>query len=140
MSELKTAVRSFSAFSGLPSHINKPSSQCLNSTGPIPKGFYYIFDRQSGGRLDVIRDIFTGRDEWFALYAVDSKIDDETYCDYVKRGQFRLHPRGPGNISQGCITIDKRNDFQIIRSLLKGTKTGKVPGLNLDCYGKIRVY
>lgn len=35
----------------------------------------------------------------FALCAADGKIDDETFCNKVKRGSFRLHPTGNLGIS-----------------------------------------
>ncbi len=85
-------------------------------------------------------DLFNDKDEWFALYAIDKEIDDETYCEQVKRGQFRLHPKGRRGISQGCITINDWTDFQVVRSLLKGTKTITIPEAGLECYGKVRVW
>ncbi|MEO0443818.1 MAG: tlde1 domain-containing protein [Pseudomonadota bacterium] len=45
------------------------------------------------------------------------------FCEQVKRGQFRLHPKGRRGISQGCITLDNWTDYQVVHSLLKGTKT-----------------
>ena len=140
MSSFKMGAPSFSAFSGLVKHVNRAISQCIYGQGPIPKGNYYIFDRQSGGLLGPLIDLFTDKDEWFALYAIDKKIDDETYCEQVKRGQFRLHPKGRRGISQGCITINDWTDFQVIRSLLKGAKTVMIPETGLECYGKVRVW
>ncbi|CUB05421.1 DUF2778 domain-containing protein [Marinomonas fungiae] len=140
MSSLKMgSERSFDAFSGLGKHVNRVLSTCIANHGPIPKGEYYIFDRQSGGMLGPLRDIFSDKDEWFALYADDSSIDDETFCDEVKRGQFRLHPKGPLGVSQGCITINSYSDFQILRALLKGVETEVIPEVGLECYGKITV-
>jgi len=95
MSAFKCGATSFPAFSGLGEHVNRRTSACILNAGPIPPGAYYIFDRQSGGLLGPLRDLFTGRDIWFALYAIDNEIDDETYCKQVKRGLFRLHPKGP---------------------------------------------
>jgi len=103
MSTFKCGSTSFPAFSGLGEHVNRRASACILNTGPIPPGEYYIIDRQSGGLLGPLRDLFTGRDQWFALYAIDDKIDDEVFCDKVKRGLFRLHPRGPFGRSEGCI-------------------------------------
>jgi hypothetical protein len=45
--------------------------------------------------------------DWFALFADDGTIDDNTLCNHVRRGEFRLHPRHIG-ISQGCI-IDSQD-------------------------------
>jgi len=140
MSSFKMGAPSFPAFSGLNKHINSSIDQCSPNEGPIPKGDYYIFDRQSGGLLGPLRDLFNDKDEWFALYAIDSKIDDETYCEKVKRGQFRLHPEGPLGISQGCITISDWTDFQVVRSILKGNKKTLIPEAGLECYGKVSVW
>ena len=140
MSSFKMGAPSFNAFSGNDGHRNRTISQCIPFQGPIPKGNYYIFDRQSGGLLGPLRDMFNDRDEWFALYAIDKNIDDETYCEEVKRGRFRLHPKGRRGISQGCITIDNLTDFQVVRSLLKGTTMQKIPETGLECYGKVRVW
>ncbi len=56
-------------------------------------------------------DLFAGKDQWFALYAVDQQIDNETFCNEVKRGNFRLHLKGDRSISQDCITTDSKTDF-----------------------------
>ena len=139
MSSFKIGALSFPAYSGLDRHINKKTSACVEGLGPIPPGKYYIFDRQSGGILGPLRDIITGRDEWFALYAIDSKIDDEIYCDKVKRGLFRLHPKGPQGVSQGCIVINSWSHFQTIKALLEKTKTELVPETGLEAYGTVTV-
>lgn len=64
---------------------------------------------------------------------------DETLCNEIKRGSFRLHPKGQLGISEGCITIENRNDFQRIRSILKNATTQTVPGTDLQAYGKVVV-
>ncbi|MBL1261131.1 MAG: DUF2778 domain-containing protein [Thiotrichaceae bacterium] len=140
MSTFKMGAPSFPAFSGLGEHVNRAMSQCLPNKGPIPKGNYYIFDRQSSLK-ERFKSLFgvDYNDDWFALYAIDNKIDDETYCKQVKRGQFRLHPSGEFGISQGCITINDWTDFQVVRALLKGTKTIEIPDVGLECYGKVWV-
>ena len=134
VSSFKMGASSFPAYSGLGKHINKKLSECLENLGPIPRGKYYIFDRQSGGILGPLRDSITGRDEWFALYAIDGNIDDETYCKKVKRGLFRLHPKGPQGISQGCIVINSWARFQVVSSLLKGTKKELISSVGLEAY------
>lgn len=78
MSALVGGASAFPAFSGLGSHVNRRISACLANVGPIPPGSYYIFDRESGGRLGWWRDLFSGRSDWFALYADDGKVDDHT--------------------------------------------------------------
>ena len=111
----------------------------MSGLGPIPPGEYYIFDRQGGGHLEKYKNLFNDHSEWFALYALDGKIDDETYCNKVKRGSFGLHPKGPRGISEGCITIEKFADFQRIRVLLKSTAMVTVPVSELKAYGKVIV-
>lgn len=139
MSALKCQHFSFPAFSGLGSHVNQKSFVCHPYFGGIPPGKYYIIDRQSGGLLGPIRDLFSDKKDWFALYAVDSKIDDETFCDGVRRGNFRLHPKGRIGISEGCVTVENHSDFHKLRLLLKGTATFKVPGTSFDAYGVLTV-
>src|SRR5690606_8946848 len=121
------------------SHVNRRVSSCIPGTGPIPPGVYYIFDRQSGGLLGPLRDLFTGRDEWFALYADDGRIDDETFCKKVKRGEFRLHPKGTTGLSERCIVIDKKTDSMSLRAILKSSKQIAVPGIELKAYGRLVV-
>ena len=139
MSALKCGAYSFDAFSGLGVHANRREYACHVSVGPIPPGTYYIVDRQSGGLLGPLRNMFNDRRDWFALYANDGKIDDITYCNKVKRGSFRLHPKGPLGISEGCITIESHGDFQRLRALLKGAAQTTIPGTGLKAYGKIIV-
>ncbi len=129
----------FAAFSGLGSHVNRVVSACIKGQGPIPPGTYYIFDRQSGGLLGPLRDFFTDRDEWFALYSIDERIDDETFCDKVKRGEFRLHPKGATGRSEGCIVIERESDFFRLRAILKSAKQMTVPGIELRAYGRLVV-
>jgi hypothetical protein len=139
MSSFKVGASLFPAFSGQGRHINRRSSACLYGVGPIPPGVYYIFDRQSGGLLGPLRNLFNDHNSWFALYAIDGKIDDETYCNAVKRGSFRLHPKGTLGVSQGCITIEKSSDYQFLRTILKNAIPEAVPGSELKAYGKVFV-
>lgn len=129
----------FPAFSGYGPHINKRVSACVKDGGPIPPGSYYILDRQSGGALGWLRDLFTDRSIWFALYAADGEIDDKTLCEQITRGQFRLHPRGPRGISQGCITVDKLEDFHKISLMLRSKPAKLIEGNELSAYGVIEV-
>ena len=139
MSTFKCGVSSFPAFSGIGKHINRRFSACITNKGPIPPGTYYIFDRQSGGLLGAFYDMFNDRSNWFALHAIDGKIDDETYCKEVKRGAFRLHPKGDVGISRGCITIESRTDYQFLRTVLRNSPPQAVPGSTLKAYGKVVV-
>ena len=129
----------FPAFSGLGKHVNKRISACIPNQGPIPPGTYYIFDRQSGGLFGPLRDLFNDRDQWFALYAIDDEIDDEAFCEKVKRGQFRLHPKGSTGRSEGCVVIEKKTDYQFLRSILKKSEQVEVPGVELKAYGRLVV-
>ncbi len=139
MSVFASGVISFPAFSGLGVHVNQRVAACLGGIGPIPPGTYYIFDRQSGGLFGPLKDWLTGRDQWFALHGIDDHIDDEIYCEKVKRGQFRLHPKGPSGRSEGCIVIDNSTYFLHLRTLLKSTSPVAVPGSPLRAYGKVVV-
>ena len=139
MSELVCEGRRFPAFSGLHSYINKRMTACVAGFGAIPPGAYYIIDRESGGILGSIRDAIKNRRDWFSLLADDGKIDDETICDKVLRGQFRLHPKGSLGISQGCIVIDDVHRFQDLRTLLKAATQQKIPGSSVMTYGRVIV-
>lgn len=139
MSVLKCGAMSFPAFSGLSAQANRREFACNVGVGPIPPGSYYIFDRQSGGLLGSLYDMLGRHSDWFALYAIDGTIDDETYCEEVKRGNFRLHPKGAVGISKGCITIESLADFQHLRAILKNSIQEAVPGIKLLAYGKVVV-
>lgn len=140
ISTFKCGAFSFPAFSGRGQHVNRRVSACIPNNGPIPPGSYYIFDRQSGGVLGAFYDMFGRHSNWFALYPIDKYIDDdEMFCEKVKRGQFRLHPKEGIGISQGCITIESHIDYQRLRAMLKNTKQQAVPGSKLLAYGKVVV-
>ena len=139
MSAFGIGTLSWPAFSGQGRHVNKRTSACIVGLGPIPPGEYHIFDRQSGGRLEAFRNLFSDHGGWFALYAIDGKIDDETLCDKIKRGNFRLHPKGPRGISEGCITIEAISDFQRVSAVLRSSAPSVVPGRELKAYGKVVV-
>jgi hypothetical protein len=139
MSKFVIGATSFPAFSGLGKHVNSRAFACSPSIGSIPPGKYYIIDRLSGGLLGPLRDIFTKKSEWFALYAADSKIDDETFCNAVKRGNFRLHPKGITGRSEGCVVIDSISDFGHLKTMLRGANQEIIPGTELRAYGTLRV-
>jgi hypothetical protein len=88
LSELKCGTKAFPAFSGRGEHVNRRQFACSYGTGPIPPGTYFIVDRESGGMLGGLRELFTGRDKWFALYAADNRIDDKTFCNDIIRVTF----------------------------------------------------
>lgn len=139
MSQFKMNLMSFSAFSGLGVHANRREYACHAGVGPIPPGSYYIVDRQSGGMLGSLRDFFSDKSDWFALYAADGKVDDEVFCDKVKRGNFRLHPKGPYGRSLGCITLENQRDFNRVRLHLKSSRQVAIPGSALLAYGRVSV-
>lgn len=139
MSELTCGNESFKAFSGLGESVNQASKASNADSGPIPPGRYYIFDRQSGGRLGWMYDFFSGRSEWFSLYAIDETIDDTAYVQEVKRGQFRLHPKGPMGISKGCVVLESAEEFSRFRNLLLQRGSQSVYGSELKAYGVLTV-
>lgn len=139
LSKLRVGAREFDAFSGTGQYVNRPQHACLKSFGPIPPGSYFLLDRESGGVLGTLRDMFTGRSDWLALYADDGSVDDQVVCDQIRRGNFRLHPKGPLGLSEGCITIERPGDFEVIRSLIRNEKTSAIPGSQLKSYGRVVV-
>lgn len=139
MSLLKMGAIQLPAFSGLRGFANRRVFTCNPNSGPIPTGTYYILDRQSGGLLGPLRDLFNEKSEWFALYAADGKVDDETFCSTVKRGNFRLHPKVGLGISTGCITINTLVDFNLLQAHLRASRQVAIPGSTLKAYGRVKV-
>lgn len=145
LSTLTCDGRTFAAFSGNGDDINAPGAIARIDSGPLPTGRYYIVDRQSGGRFGWLWDLGarlapgTGRDHWFALYRIDGKIDDETYIEGVRRGQFRLHPMGSGRISKGCITLVSHTAFARLSAYLRSADLAYIPGTNIRFYGVVDV-
>lgn len=127
------------AFSGNGTDRNNPGSGAVAGNGPIPPGNYWIVDRQSGGTLGGLRDLVTGRDEWFALYRMDGTIDDETFIDGVRRGEFRLHPLGPSGTSLGCIVLQYPSEFAAMRTYFLGLAVSYIPGTKTRTYGTVSV-
>lgn len=115
------------------------SAACLVDLGPIPPGSYFIVDRESGGMLGSIRNLWSNRNDWFALYAADGSVDDRTLCDEVERGAFRLHPKGYAGISKGCIVINDGAQFHQLRAILKGAGLHAIPGSHHQAYGMVTV-
>lgn len=138
MSMLSTALRNYPAFSGDRTFVNSPMSQCVGAMGPIPRGTYYIVDRESGGWRSIF-DGFSKRESWFALYAADGVADDETFCDSVARGNFRLHPAVGTGRSAGCITPPFMMDFMQLRARLTRMPPADIPGMDRAAYGWVTV-
>lgn len=134
-----------SAFSGNDSYMNSPDYTSVSEKGAIPKGMYYILDRESGGHLgwlgEGFRDLLadTHRAEWFALYRDDGTIDDVTFIEGVRRSAFRLHPVGRSGKSDGCITLPSREQFKALRSYLKAQPPAFIPGAVTRYYGTVEV-
>jgi len=139
LSKFKYGAKAIDAFSGMGANVNRRSAACLANVGPIPSGTYYIVDRQSGGLLGPLYDLMGRHDSWFSLYAADRKIDDETFCNEVRRGNFRLHPKGALGVSRGCITIERLSDFTLMRAVLLGKAKQPIPGSALRAYGYVVV-
>ncbi|KAB0632939.1 DUF2778 domain-containing protein [Burkholderia latens] len=139
LSELTHGAQKMPAFSGHGIYRNKQQYQCVVKNGPIPQGTYCIVERQSS--LSDIPHLFRGvnKFEWFALYAKDRKIDDELFCSQVRRGQFRLHPRGPPGISEGCMTVENRSDFLALRRTILNAHKFRTAGTSYDAYGTVVV-
>lgn len=142
-------VGTFPAYSGNKQYRNQASGIGVAMKGPIPPGRYYIVKRPTGGWKGVLRtdlhDFYSWptskpviKAEWFALYRQDGHIDDYTWINGVKRGNFRLHPSGPMGISEGCITLERGTDFRSLRNCLLSTQTKTLPG-GLITYGTIEV-
>jgi Protein of unknown function (DUF2778) len=130
------------AFSGDGVHRNNPDSVGVADGGPIPTGRYYIVARESGGAIGTVVEKVFHRDEWFALYRFDGSIDDETFVNGVRRGEFRLHPIGPRRTSHGCITLQDEAEFRKMRYyLLEQFKNSSVyiPSTGSLAYGIVQV-
>lgn len=135
----------FPAFSGNGIATNDPDGAKMPSIGPLPTGRYYIVLRGLGGwytqTKDSVNTFFTGsnRSEWFALLRDDGVINDETFVEGIRRGEFRLHPIGPSGLSKGCITLYSQSDFKILASALLRTG-GQQLGNYLIAHGVVQVY
>lgn len=127
---------SFPAFSGDGEFRNRRTHMCLPNQGPIPVGAYYIVDRPSGG-LNFVSNY--RKSDWFALYAKDRVIDDERWCAGLLRGHFRLHPKGPLGLSEGCITLELKSDYALLHRLLTTTTKEQIAGTEWISYGTVLV-
>ena len=143
-------VGTFNAFSGNGQYRNRGGCTMVPDNGPIPAGKYWIVQRPTGGVRSAVetwlKDEFnyysshpTDHSEWFALYRDDGLVDDYTWINGVRRGNFRLHPAGGRGLSLGCITLPSRTDFVRIRTALLHTMTVPVRNSALKAYGSIEV-
>lgn len=142
-------VGTFLAFSGDGIYRNRGACGMKPTVGSVPAGKYWIVDRPEDGlRLQVnagVRDLYNHvvngatfrHNEWFALWRDDWEIDDYTWIEGVKRGNFRLHP---GALSEGSITLPHDSDFTMLRHALLRTQRVGVPCMSkLKAYGTIEV-
>ncbi|WP_157686603.1 DUF2778 domain-containing protein [Paraburkholderia phymatum] len=139
-------IGDFAAFSGNDGWTkNNPAAAAIPKAGPLPPGRYYIVDRGSGGFFTHIKDFIldlwsnTERGTWFALYRDDGEIDDWTFVEGVRRGNFRLHPHGRLNLSEGCITLADPVGFFRLRDHLIHTARMAIPGGKGFAYGTVDV-
>ncbi|MFJ2995622.1 DUF2778 domain-containing protein [Pandoraea sp. NPDC087047] len=143
-------IGAFMAFSGNGVYRNRGGCTLVLGNGPIPAGRYWIVDRPTGGlgsrawatALDLwgtARGTAVDRREWFALYRDDGMIDDFTWIDGVRRGNFRLHPVGGRGLSLGCITMPNLSDFATVRRALLNTPAVHARDSGLNAYGWIDV-
>jgi hypothetical protein len=133
------------AFSGQGVGRDNPDEAARADVGPLPKGLYYIVDRQSGGHLGWLRDLAgrlglgtTDHTQWFMLWNAAS--GDSTFVGKVKRGAFRLHPIGPLGLSEGCITVTDVEGFNKLAAALRRSGPNlPVPGTTMKAYGTVEV-
>jgi hypothetical protein len=143
-------IGTFNAYSGDGPYLNRGGCTAIAGKGPIPAGRYWIVERPTGGigskaytwakdTLNAALGTPSDHSEWFALYRDDGLIDDYTWINSVRRGNFRLHPAGGQGISLGCITVPSRTDFLRIRNALLHTTTIPARNSGLRAYGTIEV-
>ena len=132
------------AFSGHAHGRDNPDAVALRSIGPIPKGTYYLVDRQSGGMLGAVYDALsphfrsTDRTKWFMLW--NPRTGDFTNIGSVQRGNFRLHPAGGNERSEGCITLVNPAEFELLQRFIRSSPPViPVPGSTLKAYGMVTV-
>ncbi|WP_244818178.1 DUF2778 domain-containing protein [Caballeronia sp. Lep1P3] len=132
------------AFSGRMRGRDNPDAITLEGIGPIPKGTYYLVDRQSGGMFGAVHDALsprlgsTDRTKWFMLW--NPKTGDITNIQGVRRGQFRLHPAGDRGLSEGCITLVNPAEFELLqRFIRRSPPLLLLPGTTLKAYGTVTV-
>lgn len=132
------------AFSGQKHGRDNPDAVTIAKIGPIPRGTYYLVDRQSGGLLGRVRDALapyvgsTERTKWFMLW--NPETGDMSNIKGVIRGQFRLHPVGNEERSEGCITLVNPAEFELLQRFIRTSPPIlPVPGSTLRAYGMVTV-
>lgn len=75
----------------------------------------------------------------FAVFTIDSDIDDFMSCENVRRGQFRLQPVGDEGISLGCITVINRSDLKLLRTKILSHSPKVVGKERVRAYGVLSV-
>jgi hypothetical protein len=133
------------AFSGADGGRDNPDATAIANVGPIPKGRYFLVDRQSGGHLGFLYDLWgaygfgtTDRRGWFMLWNPVS--GDSTNINGVRRGHFRLHPMGEMRLSEGCITVLHPYEFERLQKFIRSRGAVlPVPGTPLRAYGTVDV-
>ncbi|QAU24773.1 DUF2778 domain-containing protein [Dyella sp. M7H15-1] len=138
------SLGSFPAYSGRREGRNNRLAITKEAIGPIPPGRYYIVDRESGGRMGWMRDVFASlisgsdRSTWFALW--NCYRCDSVMIEGIRRGQFRLHAAGYEGLSEGCITLPSLHDFMKLHRYLRSAPPDlTIPGGALKAYGFIEV-
>jgi hypothetical protein len=142
-----SGVGIFLAFSGNGAYRHSGGCGMIPEKGPVPAGKYWIVERPEGGMrsqlIAGVRDIYNyfargasfRNSEWFAIWRDGWTIDDYTWVENVKRGNFRLHP---GTLSEGCITLPHDADYAMLRNALLRTEKVEVPCMKqLLAYGTI---
>jgi hypothetical protein len=133
------------AYSGQKDGRDNPRAVAIENIGPIPPGKYYLLDRHSGGRMGWFYDMIsqasrlsTDRTKWFMLW--NERTGDSTFINGVRRGEFRLHPAGSRNTSEGCITVQSPDEFDRLERYIRsrGPDT-PVPGTTDKAYGVVVV-
>jgi len=144
MSFIKGPGFQYRAYSGESTHRNKPGYMCTPMLGAIPLGRYAIVDRESGGLRSKVMDALksarslSNRFDWLALYALDGKIDDEMFCNGIRRGEFRIHSGGLSGTSYGCVTLPNTIDFYSLRNRIRARKF-VIPSTGFQAYGVLNV-
>ncbi|BCF99338.1 hypothetical protein PPGU19_039070 [Paraburkholderia sp. PGU19] len=134
------------AFSGAGRGRDNADATAMPDVGPLPRGTYYIVDRQSGGMMGWLYDWAgehgigtTDRSKWFMLW--NPSGGDTTNINGIKRGSFRLHPRGPLGLSHGCVTVLYPADFESLARYIRARPPElPVPGAAFRAYGTLEVW
>ncbi|AFN35236.1 DUF2778 domain-containing protein [Taylorella equigenitalis] len=136
-------IGTFEAFTGKEPYTNR--LECAHITyAPIPPGSYWIVDRPLGHYKETLKYFGinpkpTLKDDWFALFRVDNKIDDFTTYNSNERSLFRLHPKVGRGASLGCITLTYKSEFDFLRAKLLNQEPMNIPNTSIRTYGIILV-